>query len=72
MTHIPKIVVNNKKSETQKKLDTYGIRCELYGQRNALVNQATDIWIKIEEVNNKILKLEPKKKKRYSSDSNVI
>jgi len=35
MTHIPKIVVNNKKSETQKKLDNYGIRCELYGQRNA-------------------------------------
>jgi len=39
MTHIPKIVVNNKKSETQKKLDNYGIRCELYGQRNALINQ---------------------------------
>mgnify|MGYP000016499592 CR=1 FL=1 len=72
MTHIPRIVVNNKKSETQRKLDEYGVRCELYGQRNALINQQTDLWIKIEEVNNKILKLEPKKKKRYSSDSNVI
>ena len=72
MTHIPKIVVNNKKSETQKKLDNYGIRCELYGQRNALINQQTDLWEKIEEVNKKILVLEPKKKKRYSSDSNVI
>ena len=72
MTHIPKIVVNNKKSETQKKLDNYDIRCELYGQRNALINQQTDLWIKIEEVNKKILVLEPKKKKRYSSDSNVI
>jgi len=72
MANIPKIVVNNKKSETQKKLDNYGIRCELYGQRNALVNQATDTWIKIEEVNKKILELEPKKKKRYTSDSNVI
>ena len=72
MTHIPKIVVNNTKSETQKKLDNYGIRCELYGQRNALINQQTDLWIKIEEVNKKILVLEPKKKKRYSSDSNVI
>ena len=72
MTHIPKIVVNNKQSETQKKLDNYGIRCELYGQRNALINQQTDLWIKIEEVNKKILVLEPKKKKRYSSDSNVI
>ena len=47
MTHIPKIVVNNKKSETQKSLDNYGIRCELYGQRNALINQQTDLWIKI-------------------------
>ena len=72
MTHIPKIVVNNKQSETQKKLDNYGIRCELYGQRNALINQQTDLWEKIEEVNKKILVLEPKKKKRYSSDSNVI
>ena len=69
MTYIPKIVVNNKKSETQKKLDNYGVRCELYGQRNALVNQATDTWIKIEEVNSQILKLEPKKKK--SKGSNV-
>lgn len=72
MTDKPKIVVNNKQSETQKKLDNYGIRCELYGQRNALINQQTDLWIKIEEVNKKILVLEPKKKKRYSSDSNVI
>ena len=72
MTYIPRIVVNNKKSETQKKLDEYGVRCELYGQRNALINQQTDLWIKIEEVNKKILVLEPKKKKRYSSDSNVI
>ena len=50
MTHIPKIVVNNTKSETQKKLDNYGIRCELYGQRNALINQQTDLWEKIEKV----------------------
>ena len=70
MTHIPKIVVNNTKSETQKKLDNYGIRCELYGQRNALVNIQTDTWIKIEEINEKILALEPKKKKRKSG-SNV-
>ena len=72
MSNIPKMVVNNTKSDQQKKLDVYAIRCELYGQRNALVNQATDTWIKIEEVNKKILALEPKKKKRYSSDSNVI
>jgi hypothetical protein len=68
MTNIPKIVVNNKKSETQKKLDNYGIRCELYGQRNALINQQTDLWIKIEEVNKKILVLEPKKKKNKGSN----
>jgi len=70
MTDKPKIVVNN--TANNKKLDNYGIRCELYGQRNALINQQTDLWIKIEEVNKKILVLEPKKKKRYSSDSNVI
>ena len=69
MTHIPKIVVNNTKSETQKKLDNYGIRCELYGQRNALINQQTDLWEKIEKVNQKIQVLEPKKKK--SKGSNV-
>jgi len=69
MTYIPKIIVNNDKSENQKKLDVYGIRCELYGQRNALINLQTDLWIKIEEVNSKILKLEPKKKK--SKGSNV-
>ncbi len=68
MTHIPKIVVNNKKSETQKKLDNYGIRCELYGQRNALINQQTDIWIKIENIQTEILKLDPPKKKRYNSN----
>jgi len=70
MSIIPKIIVNNTKSIQQKKLDVYGVRCELYGQRNALINTQTDIWEKIEEVNNKIQLLEPKKKK--SKDSNVF
>ena len=70
MSIIPKMVVNNTKSDQQKKLDVYGVRCELYGQRNALINTQTDTWIKIEEVNNKIQLLEPKKKK--SKDSNVF
>jgi len=70
MPNIPKIVINNTKSDQQKKLDVYAIRCELYGQRNALVNTQTDLWIKIEELNKKIQLLEPPKKKRYTG-SNV-
>ena len=69
MTDIPKIVVNNTKVD-EKKLEIFKIRCGLYGERNALVNLQTDIWEKIEVINNKILSLEPKKKKRYSG-SNV-
>ena len=69
MTDIPKIVVNNTVSD-EKKLEIFKNRCVLYGERNALVNLQTDIWEKIEIVNNKILALEPKKKKRYSG-SNV-
>ena len=69
MTDIPKIVVNNTKVD-EKKLEIFKTRWVLYGERNALVNLQTDIWEKIEIVNNKILSLEPKKKKRYSG-SNV-
>jgi len=69
MTNKPKIVVNNTKVD-EKKLETFKIRCGLYGERNALINVQTDLWEKIEIVNNKILALEPKKKKRYSG-SNV-
>ena len=68
MSIIPKIIVNNTKSIQQKKLDVYGVRCELYGQRNALINTQTDIWTKIENIQTQILKLEPPKKKRYSSN----
>ena len=69
MTDIPKIVVNNTKVD-EKKLEIFKLRCGLYGERNALVNLQTDIWIKIEEINEKILALEPKKKKKKSG-SNV-
>ena len=69
MSDKPKIVVNNT-SNDKKKLEIFKTRCVLYGERNALVNLQTDIWEKIEIVNNKILSLEPKKKKRYSG-SNV-
>ena len=65
----PKIVVNNTIND-EKKLEIFKIRCVLYGERNALVNLQTDIWKQIEIINNKILSLEPKKKKRYSG-SNV-
>jgi|TARA_R110002110_G_scaffold313235_1_gene526573 hypothetical protein len=68
MSNIPKMVVNNTKSDQQKKLDIYAIRCELYGQRNALVNIQTDTWIKIEEVNKKIQVLEPIKKNKKGSN----
>jgi hypothetical protein len=69
MTDKPKIVVNNTIAD-DKKLEIYKIRCGLYGERDALVNLQTDIWEKIDIVNNKILAIEPKKKKRYSG-SNV-
>jgi hypothetical protein len=69
MSDKPKIVVNNTTND-KKKLEIFKIRCGLYGERNALVNLQTDIWEKIEVINNKILSLEPKKKKRYSG-SNV-
>jgi len=62
MIDIPKIVVNNTKVD-QKKLDIFRIRCGLYGERDALVNLQTDIWEKIERINDKILSIEPKKKK---------
>ena len=70
MTIIPKIIVNNKKPITDKVINNLKTLYELYGQRNALINTQTDIWEKIEEVNNKIQLLEPKKKK--SKDSNVF
>ena len=69
MTDKPKIVVNNT-IVNEKKLEIYKIRCGLYGERDALINLQTDIWEKIDIVNNKILAIEPKKKKRYSG-SNV-
>jgi hypothetical protein len=69
MTDKPKIVVNNTIAD-DKKLEIYKIRCGLYGERDALINLQTDIWEKIDIVNNKILAIEPKKKKRYSG-SNV-
>ena len=69
MTDKPKIVVNNTIVD-EKKLEIYKIRCGLYGERDALINLQTDIWEKIDIVNNKILAIEPKKKKRYSG-SNV-
>ena len=69
MTDKPKIVVNNTIAD-EKKLEIFKIRCGLYGERDALINLQTDIWEKIDIVNNKILAIEPKKKKRYSG-SNV-
>jgi hypothetical protein len=69
MTDKPKIVVNNTIAD-DKKLEIFKIRCGLYGERDALINLQTDIWEKIDIVNNKILAIEPKKKKRYSG-SNV-
>jgi hypothetical protein len=69
MTDKPKIVVNNTIAD-EKKLEIFKTRCVLYGERNSLVNLQTDIWEKIDIVNNKILAIEPKKKKRYSG-SNV-
>ena len=46
MSDIPKIVVNNTKVD-EKKLEIFKTRCVLYGERNALVNIQTDIWIKL-------------------------
>jgi len=69
MTDKPKIVVNNTIVD-EKKLEIFKFRCGLYGERDALINLQTDIWEKIDIVNNKILAIEPKKKKRYSG-SNV-
>jgi|TARA_R100000935_G_scaffold7939_1_gene16784 hypothetical protein len=65
---IPKIVVNNKKIISDKVLDKLKTLCELHGQKNALINQQTDIWIKIENIQTEILKLDPPKKKRYNSN----
>ena len=53
MTIIPKIVVNNKKLLSDKVLENLKTLCELYGQKNALINQQTDIWIKIEDIQKK-------------------
>mgnify|MGYP003647252327 CR=1 FL=1 len=68
MTIIPKIIVNNKKPITDKAIDDLKIICELCGQRNALINTQTDIWIKIEDIQKKINILSPPKKKRYGSN----
>ena len=69
MVDKPKIVVSNKKSAVDKKLEQLVIKSDLLGQRTALIDIQTDIWEKIEEINKQLLPLMPKKKKRY--DSNV-
>ena len=51
MTDKPKIVVNNTIND-EKKLEIFKIRCGLYGERNVLINLQTDLWEKIEIVNN--------------------
>mgnify|MGYP003125977509 FL=1 len=66
---IPKIVVRNKKSAKDKELEKIAKICDLMGKRTALIELQTDIWEKIEEINNKLQPLLPPKKKRY--DSNV-
>ena len=70
MTIIPKIVVNNKKPLSDKVLENIKTLCELCGQKNALINQQTDTWIKIEDIQKKINILSPPKykKKRYGSN----
>ena len=66
---IPKIVVSNKKSAKEKELEKIAKICDLMGKRTALIELQTDIWEKIEEINNKLQPLMPTPKKR--NDSNV-
>ena len=69
MVNKPKIVVSNKKSAVDKKLEQLVVKSDLLGQRTALIDLQCDIWEKIEAINKKLLPLMPPKKKRY--DSNV-